>query len=319
MKNGISRQSPVWTTAVIAAAIVMVLIANRSTTAQEQTDDAVTVSDGQPAEQADAQANDAPQGDAESVDASAEQPQGTSAGGPPVDQPAPGLSIGSTRDQLEKWVETRRIISQEKQELKLAKEMLTERIALVESEIESLRGKIKEAESNIAKTDEQYDERTAENERLKAAADLLKQTIAALETQTEQLLTRAPAPVRDRVKPLSQQIPDDPETTKLPIANRFQNVIGILNDVNKANSEILIASEERQREDGTSAEVTVMYLGIAKAYYVGGNGSFGGVGTPSEDGWVWKPIADPQAVADAIDIYNNKKVASFVNLPIEIQ
>ena len=46
--------------------------------------------------------------------------------------------VDNTRAALEKWVETRRIISREKHDFELGREMLSERIELVEREIKSL-------------------------------------------------------------------------------------------------------------------------------------------------------------------------------------
>jgi len=273
------------------------------------------------------QANEQPTEATESVDEQANDEatpeaaaEGGSAAGPPIDEPDPALRINTTRDQLEKWVEVRKIISQEKQDLKLAKEMLNERIALVQSEIDALRQQIEQAEQNIAKTDKQYNELTSENERLKQATELLAARVAIYEKRVKELLASLPAPLVEQLRSLSQKLPENPDETDQRLDSRFGNVIAILNEASKYHSEIKIASERRERPDGSSAEVTVMYLGAGKAYYVGGNGSFGGVGTPTDDGWAW--TADDQVagrIADAIEIYNNKQVAAFVNLPIDIQ
>jgi len=279
----------------------------------ETTDESVVVEDQTAEEQAATTDTTEAAGDTES--------RGTvSPGGPEVEQPDAGEAITSTRSQLEQWVETRRIIAQEKQDLKLAKEMLNERIQLVQSEIEALKEKIKEAEANISKTDKQFNELTEENEKLKQASDTLLATIKALEMRMEKMLAGAPTPVTRRVQVLSQQIPDNPDETKLAITNRFQNVIGILNEINKFNSEITVVSEMRDLPGGGEAEVTVIYLGASKAYYVGGNGKFGGVGTPGEDGWDWKATDDvADRIAAVIEIYNNKQVAAFMELPFEVQ
>ncbi|QDU70598.1 DUF3450 family protein [Mucisphaera calidilacus] len=232
----------------------------------------------------------------------------------------PSLTIDQTRDQLEQWVETRRLISKEKRDLEIARELLLERIAVIEAEIEAIRGKIVETEESLAKTDEQYNELTSENEMLKGASETLLATLGAMEEQVRRLLISSPTPVVNQVKILSQQIPGDPESTDLPMSNRYQNVIGILNEINKFNSVVTVANETREVGDGQSAEVTVMYLGVSKAYYTGRSGAIGGVGTPAADGWDWEPVnsAGP-AIKLAIDIYKNEEVAAFVDLPLEVQ
>jgi len=227
--------------------------------------------------------------------------------------------VDETRAALEQWVETRRLISQEKRDWALGREMLNERIALVKREIASLRTKIDDAESSIAEADKKRVELMDENERLKEASAALDGTVTALEQRTRDLLRRLPDPIRERVKPLSQRLPEDPDDTKLSLAERFQNIVGILNEVNKFNREMTVTSEVRTLPDGSSAEVTAMYVGIGQGYYVGANESVAGIGTASDTAWVWRPAneAAPE-IARAIAILKSEKVADFVRLPVRI-
>ncbi len=228
--------------------------------------------------------------------------------------------IDNTRATMEKWVETQRVISKEKQEWALGREMLNERIAVVEREIASLREKIDQAKESISDADKKRVELVDENEKLKSAAGMLAGTVAKLESRTAVLISRLPDPIRDRIKPLSQSLPQDPNATKLSLAQRFQNVVGILNEVNKFNREITVTSEVRTLADGNAAEVAAIYVGLGQAYYTGANGAVAGVGRPSESGWSWEPANDSaRQIADAIAILKNEKVASFVLLPLKVQ
>lgn len=119
------------------------------------------------------------------------------------------------------------------------------------------------------------------------------------------------------MKPLSQQIPNDPATTELSLGKRFESVIGILNDITKFNSEITVTTGRRALPDGTEVEVTELYLGVSHGYYV--NGPNAGVGRSSADGWVWTPANDSaQAISDAIAILENEKIAEYVPVPVQI-
>ena len=230
------------------------------------------------------------------------------------------LQVDSTRTALEKWVETRRIISKEKRDWALGREMLTERIDLVKREIEGLRAKIADAEKSIGEADRKRAELLAENERLQGAAGVLRVVVVALEARTKQLLERLPDPIREQVKPLSQRLPENPDEAKNSLSERFQNLVGILNAVNKFNREITVTSERRTLPDGSSAEVTALYVGIGQGYYVGAHGTVAGIGTASDAGWVWRPANDaaPQ-IAEAIAVFKNEQVAAFVPLPIQIK
>lgn len=228
--------------------------------------------------------------------------------------------IAQTRAALEEWVETQRLVAKEKQNLALSRETLEQRIDLVKREIESLRTRIGETQASIAETDGKRTGLAEENEKLKQASASFGDALAALESRMGTLVKRLPDPLRDRVRPLSQRLPDDPAETKLSHSERFQNVVGILNEIDKFNREITVTSEVRTLADGSSAEVATLYLGIGHAFYAGANATVAGIGTAGESGWEWKS-ADESAerIARAIAILNNEQVASFVPLPVEIE
>jgi len=229
-------------------------------------------------------------------------------------------SIEGVRAALEKMVQTRQAISKEKQDWALAQEMLDERIKLVQREIESLRERIGQAQKSISDADKKRAELVEDNDTLKGAAEALKSIVTKLETRTIALNKRLPDPIRERIKPLSQQLPEDPNETKLSLSQRFQNVIGILNEVNKFNREPTVTSEVRTLADGKVAEVTALYIGLGQAYYVGANGTVAGVGRPSEEGWNWESAnSEADEITDVIAILKNEKVASFIPLPVKVQ
>jgi FtsZ-binding cell division protein ZapB len=228
-------------------------------------------------------------------------------------------TVDNTREALRQWVEVRRVISKEKQDARLSKEILNERISLVQHEIDALREKIDEAEKSIAEADTKRQQMIDENEKLKAVSDSLTIAVDALEARCKKLLARLPDPIRDRVKPLSQRFPENPAESKLAMSQRFQNVIGVLNEINKFNREITVTSEVRALPDGTSTEVTALYIGIGQGYYVNAKGDIAGVGAADGSGWTWTLAneAGPRIVS-AIAILKNEQVATFVDLPITL-
>jgi hypothetical protein len=160
-----------------------------------------------------------------------------------------------------------------------------------------------------------------ENNKLKSASEELIGIVAKLEAKTIELNRQLPDPIRERIKPVSQLLPDDPNDTQLSLAQRFQNVIGVLNEVNKFNLEITVTSERRTIAGGKEAEVTALYVGLGQAYYTGAKGTIAGVGRPSsEEGWNWVGANDQaDKIADAVAILKNEMVAGFVPLPVKIK
>ncbi|MFA5087682.1 MAG: DUF3450 family protein [Candidatus Omnitrophota bacterium] len=228
--------------------------------------------------------------------------------------------VDATRATLEKWVETKSIISQEKKDWALGKDLLSERIGIELREIESLQNKIADAEKSVTEANEKRVELIKENDNLKETSAVLRETVAALEKRTMELLKGLPDTIAERIKPLSQRFPKNAEDTKLSLGERFQNVIGVLNEINKFNGTITITSEVRQLPNSASAEVTAVYIGLGQAYYANNNSNVAGIGMPSKDGWVWIPQneAAPE-IAKAIAILKNEMAATFVQLPMSIQ
>ncbi len=240
-----------------------------------------------------------------------------------VDADERSENIENTRTVLEKWVETQKIISKEKKDFAISREMLNERIELVGREIESLQEKISQAKESIAEADKKRAEMLGENEKLKQASESLSGDLASLENRTKMLLANLPDPITQRIKPLSQRLPESPEEAKdakLSASQRFQNVVGILNEVDKFNREITVTSEVRELEDGSSVEVTALYVGISQGFFANADGTIAGVGTSMDDKWTWRTHKEsaPQ-ISDIISIMKNEKAASFVQVPVEIK
>lgn len=232
----------------------------------------------------------------------------------------PAETIETIRSATEKWVETQRILSKEKRDFVLAKELLAERIALLEREIESVENKIREADASIAEADRKRDEMLEEKERLLDASSVLKKLVSRMEERVCTLLERLPEPLRQHVKPLSQRIAAKSDSSRPSLSERFQNVVGILNEVDKFHKEITTVSEIRTLPDGTSQEVAAVYVGISCGYFSNPAQTVGGFGFPDENRWNWtvKPeIAG--SVSDLIAILKNEKTASYVLLPLTIQ
>lgn len=235
-------------------------------------------------------------------------------------EPVGPEQIENVRTLTEQWVQTQGLISQEKRDWTLGREMLQERISLVESEIAALREKIEQAQKSITQAETQRAELVEENETLKEAGGTLKEIVASLESRTVALDKQLPDPIRERIKPLTQRIPNDPNDTPLSLSQRFPNVLGILLEVAKFNRGIEVTSEVRTLADGSVAEVTALYVGLGQAYYTGANGKVAGVGRPGPGGWIWEQADDmADEVAGAVAILKNEKVAGFVPLPVVIQ
>ena len=229
--------------------------------------------------------------------------------------------IEATRETLTKWVETKQLISKEKSEWASGKDILEDRVRLAQAETTTVREKLKEISTAVAEAQKKRDELAAQNDKLKATAEKSKAMVIAAEKKLRPLLPQLPEPLREKLKPIIARFPEDSEKSTASMAERLQNVLGILDQASAFNSTVASVKELRTFPDGTRAEVTTVYLGLSQAYYTNREGTLAGIGHPGPDGWVWKPDnANGKKILLAVHILEGKeKGATFIDLPVKIQ
>ena len=229
--------------------------------------------------------------------------------------------IEATRETLTKWVETKQLISKEKSEWASGKDILEDRVRLAQAETTTVRDKLKEISAAVAEAQKKRDELAAQNDKLKATAEKSKAMVIAAEKKLRPLLPQLPEPLREKLKPIIARFPEDSEKSTASMAERLQNVLGILDQASAFNSTVASVKELRTFPDGTRAEVTTVYLGLSQAYYTNREGTLAGIGHPGPDGWVWKPDnANGKKILLAVHILEGKeKGATFIDLPVKIQ
>lgn len=219
---------------------------------------------------------------------------------------------------LEKWVEAQRLISQERQDWRTGRELLEDRIGIMRREVDGLSEKITQAGTETTDVDRKLAELKADNETFKEAAAAMQTAVVELERDLRTLLAMAPEPLREKVKPLTSRLPQDAANTKMSLPERFQNAIGVLNELTKANSEITLATEIRTLQGDRPAEVKTVYVGLAQAYYLSAGGE-AGIGRPTDNGWQWEPANElAPTITEIIQIIQNKAKPHFVAVPVRI-
>jgi hypothetical protein len=227
--------------------------------------------------------------------------------------------VDSGRATLAKWVETQQIIAAEKKDWQQGREILQARIDLVKGEIAEVEKKLAEQRSEGSDTIKKKSEIDAESRTLQGSGQALADWATELERGLTTLHPRLPEPLQTRLGPLYGRMPKDPANTTVSLAERFQNVVGILNEINKFNGEITMVNEVRPISDGKPAEVRTIYVGLAQAYFVSAGGE-AGYGVPTDEGWRWETSRNlTEPVSEAVDILQNKAKPTFVRLPVKVQ
>jgi hypothetical protein len=229
-------------------------------------------------------------------------------------------AVDDFRVKMEKWVETRRILSEETSEWEVERETLRATRDLLKQEREALAAEIQELEETNTQVDEERRDLLLRRGEYQRAGRALELEIAAMEGQVKEIVPRLPAPLQKRLEPLLVQIPDDPEQTLMPLGQRLMNVLGVLAQAEKFNGTATFVGETRP-VDGQQVQVRTLYWGLGQAIYVDAMGRTAGIGRPTPEGWQFSN--DPALADEAgllLDIYEgNVDVIEFVSLPVAIQ
>lgn len=240
-----------------------------------------------------------------------------------VASPSRGQEVAAFRAKAEQWVETRQLISEEKNEWEEDREMLGATRGLLRQQKEALQAEIAELEeSNTASDDERRDLLLARGDHQRASR-ALEERIRAMEEEVLALAPRLPAPLAEKLELLLVQIPKDPARTSLTLGQRLMNVLGVLAQAERFNGTATFVGETRTVDEsgGPKVQVRTLYWGLGQAVYVDARGRTAGIGRPGPEGWEF--VNDPSLADGAgrlLDIYEgNVDEIGFVPLPVEIR
>ncbi|MGH0031989.1 MAG: DUF3450 family protein [Myxococcota bacterium] len=225
------------------------------------------------------------------------------------------------RAKIEKWVETRQILSEEKSEWEVERETLEATRDLLATEKRALEAEIAELEETATSADEERRDLLLDRGGYQRSAALLEQRMQAMEGEVRALVPRLPEPLQKKLEPLLVQIPDDPETTRLALGQRLMNVLGVLAQAEKFDDTATFVAETREVADGRKMQVRTLYWGLGQAVYVDAQGGSAGTGRPGAAGWEFADVDDLADPAKRLlDIYEgNVDTIDFVELPVEIR
>jgi hypothetical protein len=230
--------------------------------------------------------------------------------------------LQEARTTLEKWVETRGLISKTRSDWQSDKEMLEQTIQLLERELKGVEEQMSKLSTNSTQAEK---ERAQTDESLKASNEALeqaKQFATTFEAKLLKVVPELPLSLQEspELRKALNRIPTDPATTKTPATERVQVIVGILNELDKFNNAVSLFSEKRKTDKGDEVACETLYVGLGAAYFVNDSGDFAGTGSPGPKGWEWTSRPEiASSVREAVRIYRNEKPARFIPLPAVIK
>ncbi len=221
---------------------------------------------------------------------------------------------------LDEWVKTERLISEGAAEWKADKASMENLISVYQQEIETLSQIIADAEKDTSAAEARRAELLESDQAVKDVENQALEAVAQAEAEIKQLEAILPPPLKEELSPLFNNIPEDPDTTKLSIAQRIQPVVAILTQIQKFNQVVTLVEDFREFEAGRTVQTETVYFGLGAAYYVDQANEHAGYGAPGPDGWEWKEdLALISNVRNFVDIYRGTQQARYIELPVSVQ
>lgn len=219
----------------------------------------------------------------------------------------------AVQEKVREWVRVKKQISAERADWEAEKQSLSDLNALREKEISQLDELIEAAGSRLADAEKQRADLREEEANLRERRKLLEARITKLETALREVVPRFPPPLRNQVEPVLARL--ETADSEASLQDRYRDLLTVLGEAGQFDRTLTIDSEIRAI-DGEQVEVQVLYLGLARAWYVDRAGRHAGTGIPTAEGWRWteNPSVAP-SVRRAIAIRRKEAAPAIVSLP----
>ena len=230
--------------------------------------------------------------------------------------------IAITQKKIDKWIETRQIISEERANWLGEKAMLETSQGILSDELTALNRAVELLSETSTMADVERENLQAERDELERSNEMLAVKVRTLEIAVQDLSARFPTPLLVKIKPLLQNIPEDVSRTKKALGQRLLTVLGVLSQAEKFNGTLTLQTNARDVSGtGVQERVTTLYWGLAFAVYVDDAGKFAGMGLPGPKGWEWSTHNESASdVRRFIATYSGETdQLDFVNIPVEIR
>ncbi len=222
-----------------------------------------------------------------------------------------GAQVKETHQLIKEWVQTKQIISQEKNQWK------TEKATLLDLD-EALTKEIAELEEKLLQFEKENVGAAEQRANLTKRKESTQETSLRLEKKIDRVSNILPSPLLDRITVFLERI-DSEKGKKLPLRNRLDALISLLQSVHLFHRAVHLERQEFTLDDGKSREFKVLYFGLGIAYFVNESGTVAGWGAASDNGWVWtRQDKLANEISYGVAILENRSLPRFLNLPIPV-
>ena len=241
------------------------------------------------------------------------------------------IGPSNSRELIKQWVQTERLISEEKTSWQVEKQQMQDLLEIYKKELKLINEELNVAGSSADLIDENKEKLESGLAQYREAKQILRSSMASLVPRMQKLVGRFPAPL---VAELDSDIDliRSPEALDKP-RDVLKSIIAILNAAGSFNRTLTLAEETRILANGKKITVSVLYLGLCRAYYAADVGPLAGTGVPAATGatgatgdtaaaggWLWAEDGDiADQVRRTIAVHKKSAQPQLVELPVQLQ
>ncbi len=235
------------------------------------------------------------------------------------------VNPSNSRELIRQWVQTEHIISEEKTSWQVEKQQMQDLLEIYQQELKLLNEELNVAGSSADLIDENKEKLESGLAQYREAKQILRSSMASLVPRMQKLIGRFPAP-------LVEELSSDIDLISSPEAldksrDVLKSIIAILNAAGSFNRTLTLADETRTLANGKKITVSVLYLGLCRAYYAADVGPLAGTGMPAATaatgeigGWLWTEDGDiADQVRRTIAVHKKSAQPQLVELPVQLQ
>lgn len=229
--------------------------------------------------------------------------------------------IDDSRDALEELIETKRFTAEAQKDWAVEKQIIKDTIDTLQKQIESVEARLDDIVETTTDAQEERANLQGEIEELEEVLGIFEPMITNYERRLRELIPYFPEPLMNKINRLVDQLPNEGErANRRMLNNRAVIVVGLLDEINNFQNSVQVHNQLLKVDQGPEREFSVLYYGLAQAYFVDENETTAGIGKPAKGGWEFEVVpGTANDVFDAVQIKEKQLLARFVELPTDIQ
>ena len=228
--------------------------------------------------------------------------------------------LATLEELVGEWSRLRVAIAEEERNWEETRDQWRAEIALLEEEKAGLLQELDDVGGEDASRQDERANALGDKDRLTRTLEGLPALLERAEADLRRWPHRLPPPLREPLDDPFRRLPQDAEGAATQSTGaRLQRVLALYADIERLQNGLHVVKEMLPIPNDGRREVDTCYVGLARGFAVSPDGTWAGIGRPTDQGWSWETRTElAGGVRKAIDIARREQAAALIDLPFGI-